>query len=264
MSRVLRSMRIEYVALRPPRDCGLLNELGAYGFRASMIPGNQRASLVLDLSQGTEALLAQMSRTTRYNIRLAEEKGVTVREGNESDISTCYQLMKATSQRHSFRLEPENYIMNLWKLLERYKHVKLFIAEYDHQDLSVLLTIPFGSTVVAKRFGWNGQKRWVHVNEFLFWKAMLWSKENGFHDFDLDGIQASAANATLEGKRLDKSLLSTSTRFKLGFGGSIVLLPPTYERVPNLVLRWLWKKTSSYCWADRLSNVRRRIIHGHV
>ena len=178
-----------------------------------------------------------MRRTTRNNIRQAENQGITIREGKEDDVPIFYQLLKATSQRRQFKVECREYYMNLWRLLEPTNHVKLFMAEYEGEVLSSLLTIPFGKTVVAKRVGWIGTKKWLRPNELLFWQAIKWSMENGFEHFDLDCIDLSAALALLEGNRLPSYVASSDTQFKLGFGGSVELLPATYEYISSRVLR---------------------------
>jgi len=186
-----------------------------------------------------------MRRTTRNNIQLAQDQGIRVREGKGEDIAVFYELLKATSQRRKFDIEDKDYYLNLWRLLEPHAHVKLFIAEYEHEALSGMLTIAFGDTVVAKRFGWIGTMRWLRPNELLFWKAMEWSSANGYHFFDLDGIDVSAAIALLQGECLPRFLRYSDTRFKLGLGGCAVLLPSTYEFVSNRTLGLLLETSSS-------------------
>ena len=43
-----------------------------------------------------------MKQKTRYNIRLAARKGVTVRAGGEADLPAFYRLMEVTAQRDGF------------------------------------------------------------------------------------------------------------------------------------------------------------------
>lgn len=150
---LIRTHKINYLALQPSRCGSAVEELDAWGFQTSRILRGDRASLLLDLSEKEETLLSLMRRTTRNNTRLAENQGARVREGGEADLVVFHQLVTATSRRRKFTPESYAYYKNLWRHLEPSKHVKLFFTEYKGEVLSGLLVIPFGSTVVAKRFG---------------------------------------------------------------------------------------------------------------
>ncbi len=135
----------------------------------------------------------------------------------------------------------------------------MFLAEDSGEALSGLLAVPFGDSVVMKRFGWSGGKRQLRPNDLLIWRAIEWSKENGFQNFDLDGIHISAARALLAGQSLPESEKSTTTRFKLGFGGSIILLPAGCEYISNDILRMVFSKFVMMLGRDNMTQMIRRI-----
>ena len=66
--------------------------------RSSWIPSLEqvqfRSTLRLGLESDEDELLARMKSKTRYNIRLAERKGVSVRSGSESDFDEMYALYR--------------------------------------------------------------------------------------------------------------------------------------------------------------------------
>ena len=61
-------------------------------------------------------MLARMKPKTRYNIRLAEKKGVSVRVGTLDDLPMLYKMYAETSVRDGFVIRDENYYMTVWKL----------------------------------------------------------------------------------------------------------------------------------------------------
>jgi lipid II:glycine glycyltransferase (peptidoglycan interpeptide bridge formation enzyme) len=199
-----------------------------------------------------------MTPTTRNNIRLAENQGAKVRDGREEDVEVFHRLVTATSRRRKFTPESHEYYEGLWRHLEPSRHIKLFLTEYEGEVVSGLLVIPFGKTVVAKRFGWSGSKKWLRPNELLYWKAIRWSKENGFHFFDFDGIDVAGALAIRSGASLPKSLVNDPTRFKLGFGGSIVLLPPSYEFLSSAAVRLVLQISTASIGSDKLAEMLHR------
>ena len=62
------------------------------------------ATIHIDLRADEQAILGRMKSKWRYNIRLAEKKGVHVREGMQADFETFYELMKVTGERDKFAI----------------------------------------------------------------------------------------------------------------------------------------------------------------
>src|SRR5690606_10258383 len=67
-----------------------------------------------DLAQGEEALLAQMKSKWRYNIRLAQRRGISVRRGGAADLRTFYDLYAETARRDGFLIRPFDYYRTTW------------------------------------------------------------------------------------------------------------------------------------------------------
>jgi lipid II:glycine glycyltransferase (peptidoglycan interpeptide bridge formation enzyme) len=257
---LIRLHKINYVALQPDLNYPKVNELRKWGIEVSQFFGDERATLLIDLSQRSEALLREMRRTTRNNIRQAECRGIEVREGTHADLSLFYQLLRGTAVRRQFVARSPAYYTELWQCFDPSHHIKIFVAEYQSEAISSLLTIPFGDTVRAEAFGWSGPRVGLRPNELLIWKAIEWSKDNGYRKFDLGGIHISAARALLSGNSLPEALRSNPTRFKLGFGGSVVLLPPTFEYTPNRTVRLFLGLLSSILGKRDLTTILDRIL----
>jgi len=73
-------------------------------------------SVLVDLTASEDEILMRMKPKTRYNVRLAEKKGVTVRVGTVEDLPTLYKMYAETSVRDGFVIRNEDYYMTVWKL----------------------------------------------------------------------------------------------------------------------------------------------------
>ena len=72
----------------------------------------------------------------------------------------------------------------------------------------------------------------------MHWTAIQWAKAAGYRYYNFEGIDADAARAQLAGAPLESDLLKSVTRFKLGFGGEVRLLPGVYDYVYNPMRDW--------------------------
>lgn len=107
--------------------------------------------------------------------------------------------------------------------------------------MATILTVPFGDTVIYKKGGWWGQHRERHPNEALHWAAIQWAKSHGYRYYDFEGIDPAAAELVLQGAPLPEPMRQSVTRFKLGFGGEVRLLPKPYDYLYNPLLRWTYR-----------------------
>ena len=87
----------------------LLHALERRGWRYSADQIQFKNTACSDLTAGEEALLAQMKQKWRYNVRLAEKRGITVRPGSEKDFAAFYALYGETGARDGFLIRPYDY-----------------------------------------------------------------------------------------------------------------------------------------------------------
>ena len=60
-----------------------------------------------------------MKQKSRYNVRLAERKGVTVRQAGRDDLALLFQMYAETSVRDGFVIRDEAYYLELWDVFMR-------------------------------------------------------------------------------------------------------------------------------------------------
>lgn len=243
LKRVARTKHLLVMALQPPNND---QEFGAFltehGFRRSWLELAPTATIFLDLTRETDVILRQMKRQTRQNIRRSEREGMTTREGTEADLPTFYRLHVTTSHRQRFTPYPEEYFSRMWQVFSKQGLISLIMAEYQNTPVSALLLIAFGNTVIPKTLGWSGQHAKRRPNDAVFWASIQWAKTHGYDRFDMEGIDREGAELTLSGQSLPEALRHTPDFFKLGYGGSVTLLPQSYYFVPNRLWRWPYTK----------------------
>ncbi len=238
LRQIAKSHRIQFLAVQPPNNGeAFTRQLPDQGFQPASIELVPTATVLIELEKDLDTILADMSRKTRYNVRVGERKGITVREGTESDLSTYYRMVIETSQRQGFSPYPEEYFREMWRVLSPHGYIRLFLAEYESEVVSAQLAIPFGDTMINKLSVWSGRHGNRRPNEALQWAAIQWAKSNGYRYYDFEGIKTEAARAELRNEPLSDAFKQTVTSFKLGFGGEVTLFPGAYTYIYNPVLR---------------------------
>ncbi len=202
-----------------------------------------QTSIIINISPDEDAILAAMKQKTRYNIRLARKKGVTIRFGTAADIPTFYNLAQLTAERDKFDIHSLPYYQSAYQLFAP-KQCALLIAEYQNQPLASLMT--FCHHQMAYYF--YGASSNIHRNlmptYLLQWEAIHWAKQQGCTHYDLWGIP-DADFDTLEAEfRQRHEGLWGVYRFKRGFGGQIIKNMGAYDYIykPILYKLYLLKK----------------------
>jgi len=240
--QVCRAHRVQYLAIQPPNeDRAIARQLPQWGFRPSWLELAPTATVAIDLAPEVAALLAQTKRQTRQNIRRSERAGITVREGTEADLHIFYSLHLATSRRQRFHAYPEEYVIQMWRVLQPAGYIRLLLAEYEGEAVSALLIVPFGDTVIAKLLGWSGLQASRRPNDAVFWAAIKWAKASGYRRFDLEGLDPATARKILNNDMLPDAWKHSPDFFKLGFGGQIEM-GEAYDYVYSPVANWFYRR----------------------
>jgi len=186
--------------------------LASRGWRFSDEQIQFRNTLLLDLDRAEEELLAAMKQKTRYNVRLAMRRGVTVREGTAEEIDAFYQLYAETSQRDGFPIRPPEYYHDAWGSFLEGGLAHLLLAEAEGETVAGLILFAFGPTAWYM-YGASSDRHRRHMpNQILQWEAIRRAREAGCTLYDLWGAP----------DELDESdPMWGVVRFKLGLGGEL-------------------------------------------
>ena len=196
--------------------------LQALGFRPSPQPIQPRRTILVSLDADPDTILATMKSKTRYNIRLAGRRGVTVRPGDETDLPAFYRLMEITAERDGFGIHSQAYYALAHRLFVPGGQGQLLLAEHEGQLLGGLVVLAAGDTAYYMYGASSDQGRNLMPTYLLQWEAMLWAKDRGCRIYDLWGVP-DEDEVTLESQFTQRSDgLWGVYRFKRGFGGRLV------------------------------------------
>lgn len=189
-------------------------------------------TLLLDLSLPEDALLAQMHSKTRYNIRLAERKGVTIRA--EKDVDVFFQLNEETTSRDGFKSHDKAYYAAFIDM----PMCTQYTAYVDDMPIAAVLCVSYAGTTTYVHGASSNKKRNTMAPYLLQWHAICAARANGDTQYDFWGIappytQSPGTKETCyNGYSWDVSHPWTGiTRFKVGFGGRVITYPPAVDVV---------------------------------
>lgn len=167
----------------------------------------------LDVENKTyDELFEAFHSKTRYNIRLAGRKGVTVRQGDKSDLPAFHEIMKVTGQRDRFSIRPLHYFELMYDVMAT-ENLRLYVAELDGKMIAGTIAIYYGDKVWYLYGASSNEHRNVMPN-YLLQEAMIkWSLEKQCKIYDFRGVS---------GDMSPDNPLYGLYRFKSGFSGELV------------------------------------------
>ena len=201
-----------------------------------------RNTVLVDLTLSEDELLARMKQKTRYNVRLAEKKGVIVRPGTLADLPMLYRLYAETSVRDGFVIRDENYYQTVWQTfmhnapsaISQQPFAEPLIAEVESQFVAAIFVFYFAE----RAYYLYGMSRQAHrekmPNHLLQWEAMRRAKAAGCKVYDLWG----APDAFDESDSMWGVF-----RFKEGLGGQVVRTLGAWDYPASSLLYKLYTQT---------------------
>jgi lipid II:glycine glycyltransferase (peptidoglycan interpeptide bridge formation enzyme) len=195
-------------------------------------------TIVVDLRGSEEEILARMKQKTRYNIRLAEKKGVTIRAW--ADIESFHKMMRVTGERDQFGIHSLEYYRCIYELFYPKGMCELLVAEYEERPLAALMVFGRGRRAWYFYGASTDEERNRMPAYLLQWEAMRWAKARGCEEYDLWGVP-DEDEVTLEANfETRRDGLWGVYRFKRGFGGELKRAAQALDRVYKPLLYWAY------------------------
>ena len=250
LDELSRSRRAILLKIEPD-PLGPEHDLEALGFIPSPHAIQPPRTIVINLAGFPDAALARMKQKTRYNIRLARKKGVTVQAS--TDVSAFNFLMQATGQRDQFGVHTPAYYQEAFDLFYPLGLCRLFMAYVESRPVAGLMAFARGRRAWYLYGASADEERRRMPNYLVQWEAMCWASERGCLTYDLYGVP-DHDEETLEAEFENRSDgLWGVYRFKRGFGGTLVRAPGAFDRAYSPVLYRIYK-----WYATRMSSETRR------
>ena len=187
----------------------------------------------IDLTPTEDELMKSFSGKTRYNIRLAERKGVTVKKDNSDKAFERYlKLTRETIERQGFYAHTEKYHRLMWKELKKAGIVHLLTASYKGEIITTWILFSWKKFLYYP-YGASSQKhKEVMANNLMMWEAIKFGKKMGLTTFDLWGRE--------EGKGF--------TKFKEGYNPKVIEFLGTWDLVINKPIYAIYKIGEKIRW----------------
>lgn len=198
-------------------------------------------TIVVPLEGSEEDVLARMKQKTRYNVRLAEKKGVTVRAWD--DLEGFYRMMTITGARDGFGVHSLAYYRRAYDLFHPAGMAELLLAEYAGRPLAALMVFALGRRAYYLYGASTDEERNRMPTYLLQWRAMQWARAHGCVEYDLWGVP-DEDEQTLEAQfETRRDGLWGVYRFKRGFGGQVRRAAQALDRVyqPLLYRLYAWR-----------------------
>ena len=216
---IKRDVRAAVITVEPD----WLEAAGLRGWRQSsntiLIP----RTLILDLSQSEDDLLAKMTKKTRQYIRKSAKSDIEVRqvETNE-DIAKCLAIYEETAKRADFAIHDETYYRDVASMLGEHS---LITAAYKDGEPVAFLWLAISRSVAFELYGcMNDIGQAERANFTLKWETIRLAKRWGVERYDMNGL-----------------LNDGVSKFKQGFANHEDMLVGTYDR-PLSPLYFVWDR----------------------
>ena len=164
-----------------------------------------------------EELLSAFHQKTRYNIRLAQRKGVRVEICSKEMVPEFGRLMLTTGVRDGFVTRPPEYFSDMLDNLG--EHARLYMAFIDEPQedgstrrkaIAGTLAIWYGDKVWYLYGASSNEDRNYMPNYLLQWEMIRWAVERGCRVYDFRGVPGDVGE--------DHPLYGL-VKFKRGFSG---------------------------------------------
>jgi lipid II:glycine glycyltransferase (peptidoglycan interpeptide bridge formation enzyme) len=178
-----------------------------------------------------DAMLAAMHKKTRYNIRLAAKRGVTVERvtGEEmlEALPRWYRLYRETAARDRISIHSEQYYHTVLSTSvemiqngERAPRCALYFARHEDDLLAGIVVASWEGMSTYLYGAGADHKRNLMPSYLIQWETMRTARDAGDRAYDLFGIPPGAdPDHPMHGLY----------RFKTGFGGEIVHRPGCWD-----------------------------------
>ncbi len=149
-------------------------------------PMQPQHTSIIDLRPDPEDILAALKPKTRYNVRLAEKRGVTVERSD--DVGAFAELAQQTSARHRIQLAREPYYRAVHELMAADGTSRIFLARHQGQALAGIMVLRFAGRATYL-FGASAREgRDLMPAYLLHWHAIQEIRNLGDTEYDLWGI----------------------------------------------------------------------------
>lgn len=180
---------------------------------SDILPTN---TILVDLHPDEDHILQQMKPKTRYNIKLAQRKGIEVRTVGIEGVDTWYKLYCETAHRNRLYINSLKHFTSVF--ISKMENdtddvqVKLLIAYHDNEPLAAMFLVLSSHRATYLYGASSSEKRNLMPTYALQWRAIQIAKANNCTEYDMFGVAPRPEPS---------HPMYGLYKFKHGFGGEI-------------------------------------------
>lgn len=246
LTEIGREHNCAFIKLEP----NILSSQALYQIDPSFTPSPKplftKYNFLLDLTPSEEELFGNLSPKTRYNVRLAQKKGIQIEERTDDQgFEIFLGLHFETTRRQGFHSHNEDYHRKLWKTLREAGMARLLIGFYQppatsHRlPLSAWMLYNFKDTLYYPYGGSSTEHKEVMASNLVAWEAIKLGKKLGLKEFDLWGAAGSPDPGPADP-------YYGFHRFKQGYGAKLVEYVGSFDLVFNDPLYWAFTSIDKF------------------
>lgn len=249
----LRQLAKQYNAVAvklEPNVCKSVNspsgfdEIATFLGEEGCVPGKAlftRYTFILSLKESEEKLLENLKNKTRYNVNLAQKRGVEIIENStDAGLRNHLEILEETTARQGFYAHTPEYFEDMWQLLGKTGMMRIFEARYENTILTSWIMFVYQDTLYYPYGASRSVHRDVMASNLMMWEMIKFGKSLGLKYFDMWGALGPDPD--------QKDPWYGFHRFKQGYGGELCEFLGTYDLVIQPTPYKLYTMADSLRW----------------
>lgn len=238
LNKISKEQKCIFIKVEPNIEAGSAGKIDPL-FKRSLKPMFSKHNFILDLSPSEEELLKNMHQKTRYNIRLAEKKGVKVEiREDTAALKTYLKLYFETTKRQGFFGHNENYHTKVWETFLKTGQVKIALATYNNIPLTAWMLFIFKDVIYYAYGGSSNLHRDTMASNLVAWETIKLGKSLKLRYFDMWGALGPDADP--------KDSWYGFHKFKMGYGGRLVEYLGSFDIVGNAPMYYAFNSIDKF------------------
>ncbi len=150
------------------------------------------------LNDELDKIWSNIRKNTKQDIKRAQRRGISVREGSREDMLHIYELLVERYAEQGRKVHvSKDYLLEMYDTLYP-SNLRVFVAEHEGNVISGSIDVYFKHAAAA----WIGNVKAVeHANDLLDWECIKWAYDNGFKHYRITGTAG------------DRRLYSSNSKF---------------------------------------------------
>lgn len=147
------------------------------------------STVIIDLNQDPDEMLAAMPKTRRQDIKKYLRNGLQLEPAEtEADFRACLDIYKEIAARDKFNLHPDQYYHDIWQKMGKYNRLLILRDPSDGEAVAFQWALVSSNFAFALFAGVGTRGRKMRVNAGAKWQCMQDLHRDGINIYDLNGL----------------------------------------------------------------------------